>query len=130
MAAGTGRPHVRLGATGGYLSGYFARFGAPHYHAPVFGIAGRRIAESVVALFALLGFAFVPLGKKTALEHSLDIFTTPAAKDAWAELSLATGRLRDKLVATVIPTRGAEQALEPTGAKPEVPVLPSKRHGH
>ena len=112
------------------MSGYFACFGRHRYHASVFGIAGRRIAESVVALFALLGFAFVPLGKKTALEHSLDIFTTPAAKDAWAELSLATGRLRDKLLSTVMPSKASEQALEPSGARPELPALPGKRHGH
>ena len=96
----------------------------------MFGIAGRRIAESVVALFALLGFAYVPLGKKTALEHTLDIFTTPAAKSAWVELTLATGRLRDKLFTTVLTAKGSEQALEPTGAKPEVPALPGKKHGH
>jgi hypothetical protein len=115
---------------GGYLSGYFAWFGGARYHASVFGIAGRRIAESVVALFALLGFAYVPLGKKTALEHSLDIFTTPAAKNAWDELTLATARLKDKLIMTVMPNRTAERAIEPSGAKPEVPMLPPKRHAH
>jgi hypothetical protein len=112
------------------LSGYFAWFRGARYHPPVFGIAGRRIAESVVALFALLGFAFVPLGKKTALEHSLDIFTTPAAKNAWEELTLATARLKDKLLTTVMPNKTAERAIEPSGAKPEVPALPGKHHGH
>jgi hypothetical protein len=94
----------------------------------VFGIAGRRVAESVVALFALLGFAFVPLGRKTALEHTLGIFTTPAAIDAWHELGDATSRLRDKLVATVMPPRTVAAPLEPTGAKPELPRLPEKKH--
>lgn len=93
----------------------------------VFGIAGRRVAEAVVALFALLGFAFVPLGRKTALEHTLGIFTTPAALDAWRELGDATSRLRDKLFATVMPPRAATEPLPPTGAKPELPRLHDKR---
>jgi hypothetical protein len=98
----------------------------------LFGIAGRRLAECVVALFALLGFAFVPLGKKTALEHSRDIFTTPAALSAWHELGAAAARLRDTLVATLLPAKTAEQPLPPMGAKPELPSLPGgpgKKHG-
>jgi hypothetical protein len=94
----------------------------------VFGLAGRRLAEGVVALFALLGFAFVPLGKKTALEHTLDIFTTPAARSAWQELGAATERLRDRLLTTLMPGKAAEGTLEPSGAKPEVPLLPGKKH--
>lgn len=110
------------------MTGYFADFGRPRYDAGVFGLAGRRLVEGVVALFALLGFAFVPLGKKTALEHTLDIFTTPAARSAWQELGAATERLRDRLVATVLPGKAAEGTLEPLGAKPEVPALPGKKH--
>jgi hypothetical protein len=115
------------------LSAYFAGFGTGRYDDGLFGIAGRRFAESVVALFALLGFAFVPLGKKTALEHSRDIFTTPAALNAWRELGAAAARLRDTLISTVMPPKTAEQPLPPTGARPELPALPStpgKKHGH
>ena len=96
----------------------------------MFGLAGRRLAEGVVALFALLGFAFVPLGKKTALQHTLDIFTTPAAHSAWQELGAATERLRDRLISSVMPGKAAESTLEPVGAKPELPPLPGKKHGH
>ena len=96
----------------------------------MFGIAGRRLAESVVALFALLGFAYVPLGRKTALEHSREIFTTPAALNAWHELEAAAARLRDKLLETVMPERTAEAPLAPSGAKPDVPALPGRKHGH
>jgi len=112
------------------LTRYFAEFRHPRYHAEVFGLAGRRLAEGVVALFALLGFAFVPLGKKTALEHTLDIFTTPAAQSAWLELGSATQRLRARLIATVMPAKAAEDTLEPVGAKPQVPALPGKKHVH
>ena len=110
------------------MARYFAEFGSAGYHARVFGLAGRRLAEGVVALFALLGFAFVPLGKKTALEHTLDIFTTPAARSAWLELGSATQRLRERLIATVMPAKAAEDPLEPLGAKPQVPALPGKKH--
>lgn len=91
----------------------------------MFGIAGRRVAEGIVALFAALGFAFVPLGRKTALEHTLGIFTTPAALDAWRELGTATARLRDTVIASVMPK--APQAIEAPGAKPELPSLPHKK---
>ena len=100
------------------------------YDAAVFGLAGRRIAESIVALFALLGFAFVPLGKKTALEHALDIFTTPAAQNAWLELAGATLRLKDKVLHSVLPVPGGEPATAPLGATPEVPALPTKGRKH
>jgi hypothetical protein len=111
------------------LSGYFTRFGAGRYDAAVFGIAGRRIAESVVALFALLGFAFVPLGQKTALEHTLNVFTTPAARNAWRELGGAAARLKDKVIDTVLPHATRPVNL-PVGATPEVPALPGKPHRH
>jgi hypothetical protein len=94
----------------------------------VFGIAGRRLAETVVALFALLGFAFVPLGQKTALEHARGIFTTPAARDAWRELAEATARLKDKLVVTLLPPAVAPSTIEARGARPELPSLPGKKH--
>ncbi|HEX6767609.1 MAG TPA: hypothetical protein VF103_19050 [Polyangiaceae bacterium] len=90
----------------------------------MFGIAGRRIAEAVVALFAVLGFAFVPLGRKTALEHTLAIFSTPAALGAFHELSGTVLRLRDRIVDVV--ARPAAPKSEPT---PEVPKLPDRHRG-
>ncbi len=75
----------------------------------------------------MLGFAFVPLGHKTALEHTLGIFTTPAAIDAWHELGSATGRLRDKVITTFMPHGTPSSPIEPTGARPEVPTLPTKK---
>ena len=96
----------------------------------VFGIAGRRLAEGIVALFAPLGFAFVPLGKKTALEHTRDIFTTPAALAAFQEFVGAVDRLRTKLVGTLV-APGSDPGQKPSGAgpKPEVPELAPKPHG-
>jgi hypothetical protein len=117
-----GRQHAEL------FCAYLAPPRGTRYDAAVFGIAGRRLAEGVVALFALLGFAFVPLGRKTALEHTKDIFTTPAALDAWGELSDATARLRDKLITTALAAKLGPKALDPSGATPEVPALPRNAH--
>jgi hypothetical protein len=84
----------------------------------VFGIAGRRIAEALVALFALLGFAFVPLGQKTALEHTFAIFSTPPAVGAFRELAGTVLRLKDRVVEIVAP------AVPPKSQpKPELPKL-------
>jgi hypothetical protein len=84
----------------------------------VFGIAGRRVAEALVALFALLGFAFVPLGQKTALEHTFAIFSTPPAVGAFRELVGTVLRLKDRVVEVVAP------AVPPKNQpKPELPKL-------
>jgi hypothetical protein len=89
----------------------------------MFGLAGRRVAEAVLVLFALLGFALVPLGRKTALEHSKDILTTPAALDAFRELGGAALRLREKLTGALLTpaTPAAPAAPEPPHAEPGAP---------
>ncbi|MBI3202025.1 MAG: hypothetical protein HYZ29_10815 [Myxococcales bacterium] len=58
---------------------------------------GRRVLEIGVGLFALLGFAYVPLGKKTGLEHVLAIVATGPAKEAGAELLEAGLKLRARV---------------------------------
>ena len=103
------------------MAGNFSLIGLGRYHAEVFGIAGRRVTEATVALFALLGFAFVPLGQKTAFEHTLAIFTTPAAKAAFRELGGTVLRLRDRVVQAVAPPSAPE--TKGTGPRPEVPKL-------
>jgi hypothetical protein len=91
----------------------------------VFGIAGRRIAEATIALFALLGFAFVPLGQKTALEHTLAIFSTPAAQNAFRELGGTLLRLRDRVLGAIAqPSAPVAPRDQP---KPELPKLPGAR---
>lgn len=97
----------------------------------MFGLAGRRVAEAVVALFALLGFALVPLGQKTALEHTRDIFSTPAALNAFRELGGAAGRLREKLTGTLLapspPADTEPPRAEPGAPEAKVPDLKPKR---
>jgi len=64
----------------------------------VIGKLGRRAIDLAVVLFALLGFAFVPLGRHTALEHVVAIFSTGPAHDAGHELVEATNRLKRRLL--------------------------------
>jgi hypothetical protein len=84
----------------------------------VFGIAGRRVAEALVALFALLGFVFVPLGQKTAFEHTFAIFSTPPAVGAFRDLADTVLRLRDRIIEAVVPP-----AVPKNQPKPEIPKL-------
>jgi hypothetical protein len=89
----------------------------------VFGIAGRRVAEAVVALFALLGFVFVPLGKKTAFEHTVLVFSTPAARLAFQELTSALSGLRERIAHALVPNEPSPPKAQP---KPEIPKLPQR----
>ena len=63
---------------------------------------GRRLLEGLVALFALLGFAFVPLGERTGLEHLKAIASTPAAERAARELVQASVELRQRLTRALV----------------------------
>lgn len=72
---------------------------------------GRRVLEIGVGMFALLGFAFVPLGKKTALEHVKAIVATGPAKEAGKELLEAGLKLRARVFsAAAAPDAGAPPA--------------------
>lgn len=62
---------------------------------------GRRALDALVVLFAVLGFCFVPLGKKTGLEHAKAMLSTGAAKEAGAELLEASRRVRDRVLDVV-----------------------------
>lgn len=75
----------------------------------------RRVLEMGVGLFALLGFAFVPLGKRTALEHVKAIVSTEPAREAGRELLAAAGKLRTKIFES-LPSRD--------GARPPPEALP------
>jgi hypothetical protein len=93
------------------------------------GLAGRRVAEALVALFALLGFALVPLGRKTALEHTRDIFSTPAAMSAFRELGSAALRLREKLTGAVFGATSPPPSAPPAapGSASDAPGAPQAK---
>ena len=108
------------------LASYFGFLGRRRYDPQVFGIAGRRIAEALVALFALLGFVFVPLGQKTAFQHAVAVFSTPAAAIAFHELTGAVLRLKDRVSEAIAPAPKPESQ-----PKPELPKLterPARPH--
>jgi hypothetical protein len=66
--------------------------------APVFGFGnlGRRLVESVVGLFAILGFLYVPLGRHTGFEHAKAVLSTPAASAAIDDLTTTAIGLRQR----------------------------------
>lgn len=66
--------------------------------APVFGLThlGRRLVESVVGLFAILGFIYVPLGRHTGFEHAKAVLSTPAASAAIDDLTQTALSLRTR----------------------------------
>jgi hypothetical protein len=70
---------------------------------------GRRLLEGLVALFALLGFAFVPLGEHTGLEHLKAIASTPAAERAARELVQAGAQLRQRLTRALLTSQGTRK---------------------
>ena len=61
-----------------------------------FGNLGRRLAQSVVGLFAILGFLYVPLGRQTGFEHARAVLSTPAAAAAIDDLTTTALSLRQR----------------------------------
>jgi hypothetical protein len=79
-------------------------------------VLSRRVVEGVFLLFALLGFVFVPLGKKTGFEHAVAVARTGAASEAIRELWLGGDRLRKKLVAAL--NERALRGADSSGTEP------------
>ena len=91
----------------------------------MFGIAGRRAAELVIGLFALLGFVCVPLGRKTGFEHLVAIVQTPQVVEAASDLVAVGLRLRLKAASILRQlTTEAAELPPPTGSARPQPVLP------
>lgn len=84
----------------------------------MFGKAARRTIDIIVLLFATYAFAFVPLGRRTGLEHARAILGTTEAQFAGDELKQAGGRLMDKFSADDLKPRRKFKG------DPVVPQLP------
>jgi hypothetical protein len=99
--------------------------------APVIGRLARRLAEAVVALFALYAFCFVPLGSRTGLEHARAVLTTPAARRAAGELAGAAVRVHRALVDALrsVLAGGRTRANRPGRPPPGPPAAPAASHG-
>jgi hypothetical protein len=91
-----------------------------------FGNLGRRLAEGVVGLFAILGFVYVPLGRRTGFEHACAVLSTPAATAAIEDLSRTALDLRQRVLDFV--SRHASTHLQPPPAdkQPEPRPVPPK----
>lgn len=95
--------------------------------APVFGLSnlGRRLVESVVGLFAILGFMYVPLGRHTGFEHAKAVLGTPAAGAAIDDLTQTAQGLRQRAVDFVM---GRLSGPTATADKPTNQGEPPKTH--
>jgi hypothetical protein len=90
--------------------------------APVFGLShlSRRLVESVVGLFAVLGFLYVPLGRHTGFEHAKAVFSTPAAAAAIDDVTTTALGLRQRALDFVTGRMSASPGPS-DGASPEAP---------
>lgn len=83
----------------------------------------KTIVEGVVLLLAAYAFAFVPLGRYTALEHLRAVLGTKEAQEARRELGQAGERVVDELLKSgsgagsprVPPLNPAQSKLAPHG---------------
>jgi hypothetical protein len=100
--------------------------------APVFGLGniGRRLVESVVGLFAILGFVYVPLGRHTGFEHAKAVLSTPAAAAAIDDVSRTALELRQRAFDFVTrlaqPPAAPEDAAQPAKVQAGPRPLPPK----
>jgi hypothetical protein len=90
----------------------------------VFGTVGRRAAESVVIVFALLGYGLVPLGSKTAFEHTVALFRTAPAHEAAAGFIAALEKGRALLIRALAPNAPEGTALPLPSAGGIMPGAP------
>jgi hypothetical protein len=94
----------------------------------------KRILQGVILFFAVYAFAFVPLGKKTALQHVRAIFGSPEAHEAASEVKGGVTRLVRRLQSearesTEETDRLLEEQAEPAeeGRSPRVEPKPKLR---
>jgi hypothetical protein len=93
--------------------------------APVFGFGnlGRRLVESVVGLFAILGFLYVPLGRHTGFEHAKAVFSTPAAAAAIDDLTTTALGLRQRAMDFFTGRLSAPEPTSDNGPGPDAAKL-------
>jgi len=86
----------------------------------------KRIFQAVVLFFAIYAFVFVPLGRKTALEHVQAIAGTPAAHQAATELQGGVKRLVHRLRDEAERTTAASDEDEEFASEEEKPAPPER----
>lgn len=88
------------------------------------GTYGRRAIDLAVLFLALYAFAFVPLGKKTGLDHLRAILRTAPARDAGAEILRAADRLRHRLLDGDDGANGSRDGDSDRSSDHGAPVVP------
>lgn len=85
------------------------------------GNFGRKVIDVAVLFLAVYAFAFVPLGKRTGLQHLTAILHTDAARSAGRDVLSAADKLKKRLL--------GEEKEAPIRARgtPVVPKLPRRR---
>jgi hypothetical protein len=87
----------------------------------------KRIFQGVVLFFALYAFVFLPLGKKSALEHIRAIWATPAAQQAASEVKGGVTRLVRRLESEARKSSGDTERAPPPGDEQHEPKAPTGR---
>jgi hypothetical protein len=77
-------------------------------------LLARRAIDLAVLFLALYAFAFVPLGRRTGLQHVRAILATPAARETTRDVADAVEGLRRRLL---------DDPAPPTHGAPVVPRL-------
>jgi hypothetical protein len=88
----------------------------------VLGLFGKRAIDLAVLFLALYAFAFLPLGKRTGLEHVRAILRTRPARDAGHELGKAVEHLRARLMGGDEPVPGRGVPVVPKLPRPSTPA--------
>jgi hypothetical protein len=90
------------------------------------GNIGRRLGESIVGLFAILGFVYVPLGRHTGFEHAKAVLSTPAAAAAIDDLWRTAVDLRQRAIDFVTQRAAGPSLPSPSEAANQPPPSPAR----
>jgi hypothetical protein len=83
----------------------------------------KRLVNGVVFLLAALTFFIVPIGRKTAAQHSVAIFSTPPAREAASAFAGVARRISAEALVELDKLRnGPGKPREPRQAKPRPPT--------
>jgi hypothetical protein len=75
----------------------------------VLGNLVKRLVNGVVLLLAALTFFLVPIGRKTAAQHTVAIFSTEPAREAFAAFAEAARRAFRRAGSAVAELRSAHE---------------------
>jgi hypothetical protein len=84
----------------------------------------KRLFNGLVLLLAMLMFFLVPIGRKTAAQHLIAIFSTKPAKEAAESLSGAARKLTAVVAAELDKIRRTAELQSPKKQLPPQPQQP------